>query len=283
MLLTHVLLTMYVIFDSKIAAKVMTACFSIVMIVTFFQLLYQGARPFWTSNGIKSSACLRNYNHPDLGSILLMFLPAYTYYSWRQKNRSFIDSSQNKCNNFGVFAVVALTLLVFFLNYVTGTVFVFNICFSSLFAIVFFIVLTFLNNKMDQSLKALLYRKTSQSSEIKWLFFILFSVLFVLMTYSATTSFQDTEWIKNYMSCKSDLKQAQDLVSYDRIVGVWFTFNQAAVGLAWIGAVLGLGHCYSVMKSRQWCKGTAKMRLVNFIVANAMLVPSWVFEVVLKD
>lgn len=183
----------------------MTATFGIIMIVAFFQLLYQGARPFWTSDGVKSSACLRNYNHPDLGSILLIFLPAYTYYSWRQKNRSFLESPRNKCNNFGVFAVAALTLLIFFLNYVTGTVFIFNICFSSLFAIVFFIVLTFLNNKMDQSLKLLLHRKTSQSSEIKWLFFILFSILFVLMTYNATTSFQDTEWIKNYMSCKSDL------------------------------------------------------------------------------
>lgn len=167
----------------------MTATFGIIMIVTFFQLIYRGARPFWTSNGIKSSACLRNYNHPDLGSILLIFLPAYTYYSWGQKNKSFVDSPHNKCNYFGVSAVAALTLLIFFLNYVTGITFIFNICLSSLFTIVFFIVLTFLNNKMDQSLKLLLHRKTSQSSEIKWLFFILFSVLFVLMTYSATFSF----------------------------------------------------------------------------------------------
>lgn len=37
------------------------------------------------------------------------------------------------------------------------------------------------------------------------------------------------------------------------------------------------------MKSRIWSKGTFKQRVVNIFISNLAVVPSWLFEILLKD
>jgi hypothetical protein len=103
---------MYVALDSTIATKVMMATLIVTQCFTFLQLLYSGGRPYWTTNSVSSSNCLESFNHPDIGFALLVFIPAYSYYCWRQRFKDSVHSYHNKCNIFGIIAVVFAIMLV---------------------------------------------------------------------------------------------------------------------------------------------------------------------------
>lgn len=263
--------------DWAIAAKIGVVTLAIIQVVTFLQLIYKGSRPAWTSSSIFESWCLQGYGHPNLGCILLVVIPAYTYYCWRNRFKDLIYSYRNKCNVFGILALIFSIFLIQFLNYATGNVFLINIALSGLCCIFLFILLSFLDSRIDSALKGLTEKANFKGLQVKWIFFILISVLFLQMTYSAASSFQNMQWIHNHLACKQYLSQTFSFISYDKIIGPWFNFKQSATTSAWIALVLAFPICQLTMKSRSWNQGSAKQQALNVMIGNLMLLPSWLF------
>lgn len=97
--------------------------------VSVVQLFYAGARPFWANKEILASCCLQSYTHPSLGLILMLFVPVYTYYSYRTKT----NTQLGKTPLTHIFIAIVVGLLAFitqFLNYFTGTMYLLNIAMS---------------------------------------------------------------------------------------------------------------------------------------------------------
>ena len=85
LMLTHFFVTCYVALDAFTTTKLMYVTMAVIYLISLLQLLYGGARPFWASNSILSSSCLRGFSHPSLGLMLSLFVPYYGFYCWKKK------------------------------------------------------------------------------------------------------------------------------------------------------------------------------------------------------
>lgn len=169
---------MYVI-DSQLTLKVMMASLGFTQCVTFLQLVYAGARPNWTSNNIFSSHCNSSFSHPDFGCALVVFVPSYTFFCWRERAKQISHSYTVGCNMFSIVSVIFAIILIQFINYVTGTAFAINMAMSVLICLFALTLLSFLDGRMEMALRTLSSKGESQSHQIKWIFLILCIFLFL--------------------------------------------------------------------------------------------------------
>lgn len=92
----------------------------------------------------------------------------------------------------------------------------------------------------------------------------------------------DIDWVKNYLKCTEYHNYDAVNYRYDEVVGPWFNFLQTATLFAWIGAVFGISHCFSKMGTPEWCKGSVTKRVIRAVIANILIVPSWIFVVYIE-
>lgn len=85
------------------------------------------------------------------------------------------------------------------------------------------------------------------------------------------------------MTCTEYQAYDKSNYRYDEVIGPWFNFLQTASNFGWIGAVFGISACYNKMTITEWCGGSTKKRILRAIVANIMIIPSWIFILVLED
>jgi hypothetical protein len=85
MLLTHFFISVYVGVSAFLATKIMFMTNALIYGVSFIQMIYKGARPFWTSENILASGCMNSFSHPSLGVIVMFFIPFYSYYCWNKR------------------------------------------------------------------------------------------------------------------------------------------------------------------------------------------------------
>lgn len=57
---------------------------------------------------------------------------------------------------------------------------------------------------------------------------------------------------------------------------------QTAVLFGWIGAIFGISACYRKMTIPEWCEGSTRNRLLRALIGNLMVVPSWIFVLLLE-
>jgi hypothetical protein len=251
--------------------------------ISLLQLFYGGARPFWTTDQIMSSSCLSNYNHPALGLILSTFVPLYTYYCWKKKKGvAFGITTTTEL----VLFITAFVLISFiqFLNYFTGGIFIISIALSVVCFLLIMMILFSMNNVIDLAVKKSTVIKVDAKKYVfYWLLFICLLETFVLIVYSGEDSFLDIDWVQNYISCTKYQSQGDINYRYDEVIGPWFNFLQTASIFGWIGAVFGISACYRSMTIPEWCETNTRKRVIRGIIANAMIIPSWIFVLLLED
>lgn len=72
-------------------------------------------------------------------------------------------------------------------------------------------------------------------------------------------------------------------MNYDEIIGSWFTLKQSASVFALMGFIFAFPYCQLRMKSKQWCRGNLKQRIINILIVNIFIIPSWIFEYLIKS
>lgn len=283
LLLTHLLATLYVAVDSYMSTKLLYVTMGVVYLISLLQMFYGGARPFWTTSDILSSSCLQNYTHPSLGLILSVFVPFYAYYCW--KKRAGKVMAANTTTELVLYIVgVILVAFIQFLNYFTGAVFLISISLSVVCLFLLAMVLFSMDGMIDNAVKKSTVIKVDAKKYVfYWLLFICLLETFVLIVYSGEDTFLDIDWVQNYVSCTKYQNQSDTDFRYDEVIGPWFNFLQTASIFAWIGAVFGISACYRSMAIPEWCETNMKKRVIRGVIANLMIIPSWLFVVLLED
>lgn len=171
--MTHIIASLYVAYSAFIAAKVLYVTMGLIYFVSILQMLYAGARPFWTDDKVLSSSCQSSYNHPSLGLILMLFLPFYIYYCSRKKvGRAFMGSIPQKHLILGTI-IVLVTLFINFLNYFLGMMYIINIVMSIIFVVLIFMCLVAANSILEKVLKKSTILKTDAKKYVfYWLLLI---------------------------------------------------------------------------------------------------------------
>ena len=206
LLLTHYLITLYVALDALVTAKILYVSMSVIYIVSLLQLFYAGARPFWTSDQILCSGCLSSYTHPTLGFILLMFIPYYSYYSWKKKAGGIFLNNMNKHELVGAISLFILIVFLQFMGYFTGGIFVINIALSLVCFFLFTMISITINTMLDKAIKKSTVIKVDAKKYVfYWLLLICLLMTFALIVYSGADVFLDIDWVKNYISCTNYL------------------------------------------------------------------------------
>jgi len=110
-----------------------------------------------------------------------------------------------------------------------------------------------------------------------WLIYLSLAELLLYIVYSTLDEFAETAWIRNFLNCDEYQQVTPGSLKYNEIVGGWYVFLQSATILAWIGGVFGISRCFRTIKSLEWYRGPLKQRLIRILVANLMMIPSWLF------
>ncbi len=50
-----------------------------------------------------------------------------------------------------------------------------------------------------------------------------------------------------------------------------------------MGALFGIAHCFRHIKEFDWYKGSKKLRILRIIVANCLMIPSWILVIFQED
>jgi hypothetical protein len=250
----------------------------LIYLVSVIQMFYTGARPYWTSADILSSRCLESYNHPSLGLILIIFVPYYTYYCFKKKSGNvFISPINTKDLTIFIIAVV-LILFIQFMNYFIGTIFIINIAISIVFSALIIMIMISINNLVDKTIKkSTVIKLDAKKYVFYWLLLICLLETFVLIVYSGADIFLNIDWVKNFITCTDYQSYDQKGYRYDEVIGPWFNFLQTTNMFAWIGAVFGISSCFRNMDDSEWSEGPLKNRIIRGLIANLMIIPSWIF------
>ena len=91
------------------------------------------------------------------------------------------------------------------------------------------------------------------------------------------------DWVQNYISCTKYQNEGDINYIYDEVIGPWFNFLQTATIFGWIGAVFGISYCYRMITIPEWCETNTRKRILRAVVSNLMLIPSWIFILLLED
>lgn len=277
-LLTHLFITLYVAVDAMLTTKIAYITMGVIYLISLLQMLYGGARPFWTTNSILCSDCLSSYTHPSLGLVISIFLPYYAYYCWKKRSGDIFTgkmSTKSLVMAIGLFVIIGV---IQFLNYFTGSVFIINLALSLICVLLLIMIVISINSVFDQVLKkSTVIQVDAKKYVFYWLLFICLLQTFVLIVYSGQEVFLDIDWVKNYLKCTEYHNYDTVNYRYDEVVGPWFNFLQTATLFAWIGAVFGISHCFSKMGGPEWCKGSVTKRIIRAAIANILIIPSWIF------
>lgn len=141
-----------------------------------------------------------------------------------------------------------------------------------------------INGLIDKAIKKSTVIKVDAKKYVfYWLLFICLLETFALIVYSGQDLFLDIDWVKNYITCTKYLNYDQTSYRYDEVIGPWFNFLQTASLFGWIGAIFGISACYRKMSIPEWCEGSKRQRIIRVLIANLMIVPSWIFILVLES
>ena len=151
----------------------MYVTFGLIYLISVLQMLYSGARPFWTNDNVLTSSCQASYNHPSLGLILMLFLPFYIYYCSKKKiGRAFLGTIPQKDLILGSVTLLVILLIQFF-NYLLGMLYIVNIVMSCIFFILIFMCLVGANSFFEKLIKKSTILKTDAKKYIfYWLLLI---------------------------------------------------------------------------------------------------------------
>lgn len=83
------------------------------------------------------------------------------------------------------------------------------------------------------------------------------------------------------MKCTDNLAYPQKNYRFDEVVGPWFNFVQTSVVFAWIGGIFGVSATFRKIESFDWYGGSWKQRLTRLLITNLLIVPSWLFSLLL--
>lgn len=170
-----------------------------------------------------------------------------------------------------------------FINYLTGNLFLINLALSLICVVLLIMVAISINGVFDQILKkSTIIQVDAKKYVFYWLLFICLLQTFVLIVYSGQEVFLDIDWVRNYISCTQYQSYDSTNYRYDEVVGPWFNFLQTATLFAWIGAVFGISVCFKKMGNPDWCKGSVTIRVIRAIIANILIIPSWIFAAYLE-
>lgn len=173
LILTHIFLTLYLALDAFLTTKLIYVTMAVIYLISLLQLFYGGARPFWTTNTILSSACLNGYSHPSIGFILSMFVPYYGYYCWKKKSKGIFIGGMSRgelITAIGLFVVIGV---IQFINYLTGSVFLLNLAMSVICFLLLMMIVISTNGVLDQVLKkSTVIQVDAKKYVFYWLLFI---------------------------------------------------------------------------------------------------------------
>jgi hypothetical protein len=256
----------------------------LIYVISLLQLFYGGARPFWASGNILTSNCLSNYSHPALGLVLVLFVCYYSFYCWKKKSGSIFLGTLSNRELFATITVFMVIALVQFINYFTGSVFLINIALSAICFLLAVMIAISVNGLVDKAIrKSTVIKVDAKKYVFYWLLLICLLETFALIVYSGQEIFLDIDWVKNYISCTKYLHYDETNYRYDEVIGPWFNFMQTAVLFGWIGAIFGISACYRKMTIPEWSEGSTRKRLLRALIANLMMLPSWIFVLLLEE
>lgn len=201
-LLTHLFITLYVAVDAMITTKLTFITMGVIYLVSLLQMLYGGARPFWTTNSILCSDCLNSYTHPSLGIVLSIFLPYYAYYCWKKKSGNIFTGPMSTKSLIIAIILFVVIGVIQFLNYFTGSIFIINMALSVICVLLLIMIVISINSVLDQVLKkSTIIQVDAKKYVFYWLLFICLLQTFVLIVYSGQEVFLDIDWVRNYLKC----------------------------------------------------------------------------------
>lgn len=193
---------MYVAYDALLTTKITYITMATIYFISVIQMFYAGARPFWTTSSIFASTCLQSYNHPSLGLVLMTFVPSYSYYCWRKKANTKIGLATPLKHLLIGIGIGVVTVIVQFLNYFIGTIYIINIVMSLVISVLLLMVVIAGNSVIENSVKKSTILKTDAKKYVfYWLLFICLLGTFVLVVFSGEDLFLDIDWVYNFMSC----------------------------------------------------------------------------------
>ena len=173
LILTHIFLSLYLAFDAFLTTKLIYVTMAVIYLISLLQLFYGGARPFWTTDSILSSACLNGYSHPSLGFILSMFVPYYGFYCWKKKSKGMFVGGMSRGELIIAIGVFVVMGVIQFINYLTGTVFLLNLAMSVICFLLLMMIVISTNSVFDQVLKkSTVIQVDAKKYVFYWLLFI---------------------------------------------------------------------------------------------------------------
>lgn len=215
--------------------------------------------------------------------ILFLLLPTYSFYCWRRRIVK-IQTKLSAKEKISLGAFVFLALVIQFLNYFLGEIFLINIAMSFIFFSLIYMGLTAINSGIDTAVKkSTILRIDAKKYVFYWLLLICLLQTFVLIVYSGLDLFLDIDWVQNYLSCTKYLDYSQKKYRFDEVIGPWFNFIQTSCIFAWIGGIFGIAACFRAIESIEWSSGTITERVKRGIIANLFIVPSWFFVILFEN
>lgn len=277
---THFYVTFYVGINAIIAIKIIYISNLGQYFVGLLQLIYQGPRPYWTNAGVASPVCLQGFGHPSRDIFMFLFILYYTTYCYRNKynKQNYLEQGNLKRNFLVIQILMSLVgLLYFFLQYIMGQIFMCSLIISVLYFTVYFFIFIMIDSYTEDLIrKSTIASIDSKKYVFYWFFWILFAILFNQVIFSGCNKYLQIDWVQNFIYCKEGENKIPTGTSYDEMIGSWYTFQNSTVLMAQMGAIFGIAHCFRHIKEFDWYKGTRKLRVQRMVVANLLMIPSWV-------
>lgn len=172
--------------------------------------------------------------------------------------------------------IAVLFVVVQLLNYVLGEQYIISMCLGMVYSGSMLMVLVFIDSYVDTGVrKSTVMVMEAKKYSFYWLLYLTIAETFAMIVYNSQDYLLNIFWIQNFEKCIDYQKMNVAYLKYDEIIGPWFTFLQTSSIFALMGAIFGISYCFRSIKSLDWYRGPIKTRLLRALVANLLLIPSW--------
>lgn len=247
--------------------------------MSLLQMFYGGARPFWADSSVFASSCMSSYDHPSRNVSIIGFFILYAFYCFSHSPQHDEEASEHKFDVRGFLIKLGIGLLfltVQLVNYLLGEQYIVSMCLGIVYAGSVFLLLAFINNYVDTGIrKSTIMVTEAKKYSFYWLLYLIIAETFAMIVFNSQEYLLNIFWVENYQNCLDYQRINIPYLKYDEIIGPWFTFLQTSSMFALMGAVFGISFCFRCVKSLDWYRGPIKSRLLRVLIANAMLIPSW--------
>lgn len=254
----------------------------VVYVVSLLQMFYAEARPFWQDNRVFASSCLTSYDHPSRSTAILCFFICYAFYCFSGEQTE--EKKKFDLRGFLIkLAVAILFITVQLINFLLGEQYLASLALGLVYFGTIFMLVVFVNPYIETAMrKSTVMTLEAKKYSFYWLLYLVLAETFAVICYSTQDYLLNISWVQNFQHCTEYQNMQVERLRYDEIIGPWFTFLQTATMFALMGAVFGVAFCFRATKAVDWYRGSFKKRVLRVLVANLMVVPSWLLVILLQ-